>query len=90
MNSSNGRDHIRREIDAEGSQATMEIVETIAEIENKDPMELTNLWGCSDHIIEHLFSDPPSPEAEMEIEFNYEGYRITVEQDGTAEFVSAE
>lgn len=31
-------------------------------------------------------SNPPSPEAQMTVEFTHSGYRITIEQRGAAEF----
>jgi len=48
------------------------------------------MWACTDGVLDHLFSNPPSAEAQMEVTFSYEGYRITIEQDGTAEFVRVE
>lgn len=42
-----------------------------------------------DHADE-IFSNPPAPEAQIRITFSYEGYRVTVEQDGTAKFVAIE
>lgn len=52
--------------------------------------ELSTMYDCVDGILDDLFSDPPSPSAKMMIEFSYEGYRITVEQDGLVEFVRTE
>lgn len=59
----------------------------VADIEGKDVNELATTDGCIDHVLDHVFSNPPAPEAQVEISFNYEGYRITVEQNGRAEFV---
>lgn len=45
------------------------------------------MYGCVDGILDNLFSKQPAPEAQTEVEFSYEDYRITIEQDGTAKFV---
>jgi len=37
-----------------------------------------------------VFDEPPEPEAQVEMTFGYEGYRITVEQNGDAQFVKTE
>lgn len=48
------------------------------------------MYDCIDGMFENLFSHPPAPDAQMETEFTYMTYRIAIEQDGTATFVSAE
>jgi hypothetical protein len=47
--------------------------------------EMATMYGCVDGVLDDLFSDPPADEARMRIEFSYEGYRISVEQDGLVE-----
>ena len=64
----------------------MSVARTVAELEDVETEELTPLYGCIDHVLEHIFSDPPVPAAEAEVTFSAEGYRITVEQDGSAVF----
>lgn len=49
-----------------------------------------DLWETIDHVVDHIFSDPPSPDAQVQVTFTYEGYRITVEQDGTTKLVDVE
>lgn len=78
---------VHREIDTSESEPGVEISKAVADLEETDTTELTSIWGCTDHVLDHLFSDPPSPEAQMEIKFSYEGYRISVDQDGSARFV---
>jgi hypothetical protein len=87
MTDSPEREIIHRELDTEAEEPAIQIVEVVADIDDKDVAEMTSMWNCTDHVLDHLFSNPPSPEAQMRVEFSYENYRITVEQDGTAEFV---
>lgn len=78
---------VHREFDTDAESPATQIVETIAEIEATEMTELSAIWCCVDGMLDDLFSDPPVPEAQMEIEFSYEGYRITIEQNGNAAFV---
>lgn len=78
---------VQVQFDTESVEPGLAIVEAVAEIEGRDPTELTAIYGCIDHVVDHLFSDPPDPEANVEISFDYEGYRITVQQNGEAVFV---
>jgi len=79
-----------RQIDTDLQESGAKIAEIVAELEGKPATDLTSMWGCTDDVLAHIFSDPPSPEAEMVVEFTYEGYRITVEQDGTTELFEVE
>lgn len=81
------REIIHRELDTAVENPAIQIVEAIADIEGADVTELTEIWGCVDGVLDQLFSDPPAPEAQMKIEFSYEGYRITIEQNGNVAFV---
>ncbi|QLD90660.1 hypothetical protein HWV07_17075 [Natronomonas salina] len=76
-----------RDFDTDGLRPGVAVVEAIGRIDERDPAEMTPLWGCIDGMLEHLFSDPPAAEADMEVEFSYESFRITVSQDGTGKFV---
>lgn len=87
MSDQDNAEIIHREIDTTESEPGVEISKAVAELEGTDPTDLTSIWGCTDHVLDHLFSDPPSPEAQMEVTFSYEGYRINVEQNGNAQFV---
>lgn len=84
MADDSGNEIVHRELDTEREQPAIAIVETVAELKGKEVDELTTMWGCMDGVLDHVFSDPPSPEAQVEIAFSYEGYRITVDQDGMA------
>ena len=63
------------------------IVETVAELEGIGSDELPSLYDTIDHVIDHVFSDPPIPEAQVQITFTYAGYRITLNQNGSATFL---
>jgi len=82
-------DVVERELDPDGDP-TVTIPQAVAELKDSDTTELTSMYGCMDHVIDHIFSDPPSPEAEVEVRFSYEGFRITVNQDGHARFAEKE
>lgn len=62
------------------------VAEVVAELEGKNTTELTPVYDAIDHFVSNLFSSPPPAAAQAEIEFTYEGYRITIHQDGMATF----
>lgn len=73
------------DIDTENPEVN--VAEATAQLENKEMSELPPLYETIDHLIEHLFSDPPEPDAQVQVEFTYEGYRISLDQDGQATFM---
>ena len=75
-----------RQLDTDGENPAVQVAEIIAELEGKEADELASTYDQIDHILDHVFSDPPSPDARIRISFSYEGYRVTVEQDGAATF----
>ena len=82
-------DAVERRLDTDGEPATA-VVEAVAELRGVDPTELDSIYGCIDHVLDHIFSNPPVPDAAVSVTFSYEGFRITVDQDGTARFVDVE
>lgn len=78
---------VHRELDTDRDTPSSEIAEIVAELEGSDIEDLDSTWDIIDHLLEHVFSDPPAAEAQIKVTFTYEGYRITVEQNGRAEFV---
>ncbi|WP_424019102.1 HalOD1 output domain-containing protein [Halorientalis pallida] len=78
---------VRRTLDTDAEEPAVEVAQAVADIEDREPTDLATIFECADHVLDHLFSNPPAEEAQMCIEFSYEEYRITVHQDGTAEFV---
>lgn len=78
---------IHRDLKTSGDEPAVLIVETVAEIEDKDPDDLSTAYRRLGHVLDDIFSNPPSPEAQLQVTFSYEGYRITVEQNGRAQFV---
>lgn len=81
---------VRQKLDTDVDDPAVQIAESVADLENKDSTELQTMYGCIDGVLDNLFSQPPAPEAQMQIEFSYETYRITINQDGVAEFVKTE
>lgn len=74
------------QFDADIAEPGLAIAEAVAEIEGREPTDLAAIYGCIDHVVDHIYSDPPAPEANVEVSFDYEGYRVTVRQDGEATF----
>lgn len=80
---------IHRELDTERETPVVEIAEIVSEIEDIPHQELTTTYEHLDHLLDELFSTPPVPEAQVVVSFTYEGYRIKVEQDGSAQLIRA-
>lgn len=81
------RSIVYREFDPAETTPETAVVEVIAELEETDPEKLSPLYSTVDDILANVFADPPAPKAQVQITVTYEGYRITISQDGTAEFV---
>ena len=80
---------IRRELDTSADNPAVEVAHAVADIEDTDATKLSNMYDCVDGMLDELFSTPPAADAQMEVAFTYTNYRITVNQDGLAEFVKA-
>lgn len=78
---------VHRKLNVDRENPSIAVVEVIADLKRKETDELSPIYDCVDGMLSELYSTPPSPEAQMAVEFTYGGYRITVEQDGTAEFI---
>lgn len=74
---------VQREVETTEDRANYHVLETIAAIEEVDVTDLPPMFDRVDHILANLFSEPPAPEAQVEITFSFHGYRVTVGQDGT-------
>lgn len=81
------RDIIHREFDPDDCTPKTDVVKVIADLEDEEPATLSPLYTTINDIIDKIFANPPAPDAQVEITFTYEGYRITIHQDGKAEFV---
>ncbi|WP_247730253.1 HalOD1 output domain-containing protein [Halovivax limisalsi] len=79
-------DAVTRQFDTEKTDPNVEVVSVIADIEDVPIEELPPLYDCIDHVLEHLYTNPPGDEADAEVSFTYYGYRVTVTQDGGARF----
>ena len=78
---------VHRQIDTGGPEPAVQIAEIVADLDGKGHEELTSAWSQIDNMLTEIFSDPPDPEAQVQVQFTYEGYRVTVEQNGSCEFV---
>ena len=81
---------IRRELDTAEGNPAVQVANCVADLEETETTDLPTMYDCVDGMLDNLFSDPPDPGAQMEVEFSYRTYRITVYQGGTAEFVKTE
>jgi len=81
---------VRRNLDSSRENPAIQIVEHLAEIEDTDATDLPTIYECIDGILNNLFSNPPDKKAQMQVEFSYATYRITIDQNGTAEFINTE
>lgn len=81
------REVVYRQFDPNDCTPETDVVSAVADLEDKDPTALTPLYPTIDDVISNIFAEPPAPESQVEITFTYEGYRITIHQDGKAEFV---
>ncbi|NIC01084.1 HalOD1 output domain-containing protein [Halobacterium sp. R2-5] len=61
-----------------------ELVKIIADLKGVEHDEMDPLYSWVDGLISSLYSSPPPAEAQGIIEFTYEGFRITLYQDGQA------
>ena len=73
----------RRTLDTSEDAPAIELVEFVADLEGADAMELDPIYDRTDDLVEDLFSTPPLSDADAELAFTYEGYRIHVRQNGT-------
>ncbi|MFC4451548.1 HalOD1 output domain-containing protein [Halorussus aquaticus] len=71
-----------RKVTPEVEEANRSLLRLVANLENCELTDLPPLYDQIDHLIEHLFSSPPPPEAQVEVEFSYYGYRIELDQSG--------
>jgi len=81
---------IHHELDTDVENPATEVANAIADIEERDVTDLGTMYECVDGVLDHLFSNPPTPNAQMEVEFSYENHRIRSEQNGNAEFMKTE
>lgn len=75
------------ELDTDEGNPAIQIVESVSDVEETAPAELPTMYDCVDGILDKLFSHPPDPRAQMEIEFNYGSYRVTIDQGGNLKLV---
>ncbi|WP_049927664.1 HalOD1 output domain-containing protein [Halopiger goleimassiliensis] len=80
---------VQRTLDTEQDAPATQLVDTIAQLEHSDPLELSPVYDCIDSLVTDLFSSPPPAEADACLTFTYQGYRIHVQQDGTATIMRA-
>lgn len=78
---------VRRTISTDPDGAVADLLELVAGLQGVDIEELPSFYTETDHVVESLFTTPPSRRSQMQLEFSYAGYRITLNQDGTVELV---
>lgn len=78
------------EFDVDQENPEVNVAEVISGLEDKEMTDLATLYDTVDHLIEHMYDSPPSPEAQVRMEFTYEGYRVVLNQDGFATFMKVD
>jgi len=79
--------HHRSIFDEPTEGPVQELVTNVAQLKDVEHDELDPLYSWVDGLIDSMYSSPPPAEAQVKIEFTYEGYRITLYQDGQAVFM---
>ncbi|ELZ19918.1 hypothetical protein C475_21509 [Halosimplex carlsbadense 2-9-1] len=79
---------VHREFDTDRDDPAIAVAEAVADLRGADTSDLSTMYDQVDHMIDHLFSTPPARDAQVQVEFTFEGYRITVDQDGSARFLA--
>jgi hypothetical protein len=74
---------VERSVETSDSDPNYQVLEVIADIEGVDIRDLPPMYQCIDHMLDELYSDPPADEAQVEVTFSYNGYRVTASQYGT-------
>jgi len=69
-------------IEPDSTTAEYAFLELIAEHTGEDIETLPPLYDEVDHFLETLFTDPPSEQAQLGLEFSYCGFRIRIDQSG--------
>ncbi|WP_226480182.1 HalOD1 output domain-containing protein [Natrinema amylolyticum] len=75
---------LRRQLDTERGDTTIQLVEIVAELDDREPTDLAPIYRSVDGLVSDLFGSPPPTHVDANLAFSYHGYRIHVEQDGTA------
>ncbi|MCU4801627.1 hypothetical protein OB920_14705 [Halobacteria archaeon HArc-gm2] len=67
-------------------QPNVDVTETVAALKGVESDELSPLYDAVGHVVDDIFSEPPRSGSDVEVSFSYEGFRITISQDGDARF----
>jgi hypothetical protein len=78
---------IHRELAADVDNPAVAVAEIVADLEGTAVDELPTAYDCIDGMLTEIHSNPPSPDAQLEVTFTYAGYRISVDQRNEAKFV---
>ncbi|WP_435182079.1 HalOD1 output domain-containing protein [Halorussus sp. AFM4] len=78
---------VHRELDTDRNEPLSEVAEIIADLNDTDVNDLPPIYDTIDHLLTHLFDNPPSPDSQVKVQFHYAGYQITVHHQGDALFL---
>lgn len=76
-----------RKVTPDAGEANQSLLRLLANVENCEVNDLPPLYGQIDHMVAHLFTDPPPGDAQAELSFSYHGYRIELDQTGNVSFM---
>ncbi|WP_115863959.1 HalOD1 output domain-containing protein [Halorussus litoreus] len=71
-----------RKVTPDAEEANQSLLRLLANVENCEVTDLPPLYEQIDHMVEHLFTQPPPDDAQAELTFSYHGYRIELDQTG--------
>lgn len=71
-----------RKVTPDADEANRSLLRLLADVEGCEVTDLPPLYEQVDHLVEHLFTDPPPASAQAELEFSYHGYRVELDQTG--------
>jgi hypothetical protein len=72
----------RRKVEPDSDEPYLSLLHTVAEVEGCSIEDLPPLYDYVDHLVENLFSTPPPAKAQVQLEFTYYDYRVSLNQEG--------
>lgn len=58
---------VYRELDTDRNEPAIEVAEIIAGLKGTESTDLSSIYNTVDHLLTHLFENPPSPDAQVEV-----------------------
>jgi hypothetical protein len=78
---------VHRRLDTDRDDPVVQVAEVVAELDGRPTAELTPGYERLDAVLTDVFVESSGTAARTRVTFTYEGYRVTVGQDGTVQLV---